>query len=251
MIQTARSVLVADSHSMSRAGLAAMFAGELGIAKVLETGDFASALASAACVPRVGLIVVDLELPGMQGSEGLRRLRLEHPGVLVVVLGARRDRDLVLSALSAGVHGYVPKDMSRDEMRAVFSSVLSGQIYVPPLVSDLAAQPPRPAAVTGTAADSALTERQRDVLRLLAAGRSNKEIARALRIAEGTVKVHIAAAFRILGVHNRVGAAAALREWEASERGERQDPDAEGREEQRPAGNGAPAEARRLRVITG
>lgn len=249
MIQTARSVVVADSHSMSRAGLAGMFAAELGMAEVLETSDFAGALVSIACVPQIGLLAVDFDLPGMGGSEGLRRLRMDHPGVLVVVLGARRDRELVLAALCAGAHGYIPKDMPCDQMCAVFRSVLSGQIYVPPLVSEVAPTPPKPVRAGGAPADAALTERQREVLRLLASGRSNKEIARTLHIAEGTVKVHIAAAFRILGVHNRVGAAAALREWQASEAAATSNPGSATREERPPAGNGNGA--KHLRVITG
>lgn len=248
MIQTARCVIVADSHSMSRAGLAGMFAAEPGIAEVMETSDFAGALTSIACVPRICLIAVDLDLPGMGGSEGVRRLRMEHPGVLVVVLGGRRDRELVLAALCAGAHGYIPKDMTCEEMRAVFRSVLSGQIYVPPLVSEVSATPPKPARGDGKASDAALTDRQREVLRLLASGRSNKEIARALHIAEGTVKVHIAAAFRTLGVHNRVGAAAALRDWQASEAAASPTNGAAPRDERPPAGNGG---AKHLRVITG
>lgn len=251
MVQAMRTVMMADSHSMSRAGFAAMLAGEREIAEVLEASDFAGALGWIARVPRIAMLAVDFDLPGMDGSEGLRRLRTEHPGVLVAVLGARRDRELVLAALSAGVHGFLPKDLPCDEMRAVFRNVLAGQIYVPPLVSDLSAEPFKPAGATGISADSGLTERQRDVLRLLAAGRSNKEIARALHIAEGTVKVHITAAFRILGVHNRVGAAAALREWQAAERAGCPDAGVGAREGQPQTGAGRPVDGRHLRVIIG
>ena len=93
-------------------------------------------------------------------------------------------------------------------MSRAFEAILSGHIYVPPLVSDVTVK----TGVGGghPVSSAALTDRQFEVLKLVAAGRSNKEIARSLFIAEGTVKVHITAAFRALGVHNRVSAAAAL-----------------------------------------
>ena len=95
-------------------------------------------------------------------------------------------------------------------MSRAFESILAGHIYVPPLVSDVTVKPSVSSVVTPSSS-AALTDRQFEVLKLVAAGRSNKEIARSLFIAEGTVKVHITAAFRALGVHNRVSAAAALR----------------------------------------
>lgn len=130
--------------------------------------------------------------------------------MLLVVVASTRDRDLVLQALGAGVHGYVPMDLSAEEMLGAFKSVLSGQIYVPKLMSEVCAKQLAVAPGSGSH-DLSFTDRQSQVLALMTAGRSNKEIARTLHIAEGTVKVHITAAFRVLGVHNRVSAAAAIR----------------------------------------
>ena len=216
MTQAPKQILIADSHSLCRAGLAAMFERDLEIAAVDEVGDFPAMLARLAEAPRIEMLTLDLNLAGMRGTTDLRRLRTEYPRLLVVVVAATRDRELVLDALGAGVHGYVPKDLPADEMLSAFSAVLSGQIYVPALVSDISGMrraEPQPVPREHSAV---LTARQYEVLCLLASGQSNKEIARALRIAEGTVKVHVTAAFRILGVHNRVGAAAALHKWPGS-----------------------------------
>jgi DNA-binding NarL/FixJ family response regulator len=190
-----------------------MFTRDLGIAIVREAGSFAETLTAIARDPDIGMVAVDLGLPGMRSGEGLRQLRMEHPALLVTVVAATGDRDIVLDALCAGVHGYIPKDLPAGEMLDAFRSVLSGHIYVPSHVSDVSAKrvvhvPPR-----AVPHDPGLTERQHEVLQLLAIGKSNKEIARILRIAEGTVKVHITAAFRMLGVHNRVSAAAILLNW--------------------------------------
>lgn len=160
--------------------------------------------------PSIGLVTIDLGLPGLQKSAGLRDLRVRYPDVRVVVVAASRDRDVVLDALGAGVHGYIPKDVSVQETAEALRNVIAGHMYVPSFVSDLTARKEAAADASSPANDAALTSRQFEVLNLLAAGRSNKEIARLLSIAEGTVKVHIAAAFRMLGVHNRVSAAAAM-----------------------------------------
>lgn len=189
-----------------------MLSRDLQIAVIREAASFSEMLAVIARDPEIGLVTINLGLPGLRGGEGLRRLRMDHPSLLVVVVASTRDREPVLDALCAGVHGYIPNDLPTDEMLEAFRTVFSGHIYVPSLVSDVSAT--RPLAETPRAAhENGLTERQHQVLQLLAFGKSNKEIARMLRIAEGTVKVHITAAFRLLGVHNRVSAAAALQNW--------------------------------------
>jgi DNA-binding NarL/FixJ family response regulator len=189
-----------------------MFTRDLGMGIVREAGNFAETLSAIARDAEIGMVVVDLALPGMR-SEGLRQLRTQHPALLVAVVASTGDRDIVLDALCAGVHGYILKDLPANEMLDAFRNVLSGHIHVPAHLSDVS--PKRPVQVPPRAAphDPGLTERQNEVLQLLAVGKSNKEIARVLRIAEGTVKVHITAAFRLLGVHNRVSAAAILLDW--------------------------------------
>lgn len=203
-------ILVADSHPLCREGLTTLFARNLGLSHLIEACDLPTVMAKLAARPSVELVTIDLGLLGARKREGLRDLRVKYPEVRVVVVTASRDRDVVLDSLGAGVHGYIPKDFPVQEMADALRTVLAGQIYVPPFLSDLNVRKTSVANENGGADPASLTGRQLEVLNLLAAGRSNKEIARLLCIAEGTVKVHIAAAFRMLGVHNRVSAVAMM-----------------------------------------
>ena len=204
-----KRIIVADHQPLCRAGLSALLAERLTIGELVQASDFPHTLAAIARSPVTTMVTVNMKLPGMNGVAGLRKLRADHPSLLLVVVAESRERELVLDALCAGVHGYILKDTPVDEMTRAFESILSGHIYVPPLVSDVTTKSAASTVVTPSSS-AALTDRQFEVLKLVAAGRSNKEIARSLFIAEGTVKVHITAAFRALGVHNRVSAAAAL-----------------------------------------
>ncbi len=210
MYSAVSRAVVADHQSLCRAGLADLLTRRVEIPEVIQTSDFLHALRAIERSQVVGLIVVDINLPEMRGVAGLKRLRSEYPSVRVVVVAESRDRDLVLEALCAGVHGYILKDTVPDEIVRAFEMIIAGHVYVPPLVSEIRVK--HKVASSGALRNGvALTERQIEVLDQVAAGRSNKEIARSLEIAEGTVKVHITAAFRALGVHNRVSAAAAMR----------------------------------------
>lgn len=142
---------------------------------------------------------------------GIRGLRHRYPQLCLVIVDWRRDRGAMLRAIDEGAHGFIPKDMEQDEMLQAFRQVMAGQVYVPPLVSYVDVETlDKGSDRSRLASISSLTERQREVLTHMSMGKSNKEIARSLRISESTVKVHVAAAFRLLGVHNRVGAVAAL-----------------------------------------
>jgi DNA-binding NarL/FixJ family response regulator len=204
-------VLVADSQVLCRRGLMAVLQRDVGLTKVVEAGDFTECISAIGSDPAITLAVIDLSLPGMCEVAGLRQLRLHHAGVRVVVVGWSQDRNQVLATLAAGAHAYVFKQSSAADMATAFRAVLGGQIYIPAGVSDVFGSDPVQRPQPQRAGQPILTDRQREVLTLLSAGKSNKEIGRALSIAEGTVKVHIAAAFRVLGVHNRVSAAAALK----------------------------------------
>lgn len=203
-------IVVADHQPLCRVGLTSLLCKQFAIGDIVQASDFPHALAAIARSPPTTMVTVNIELPSMNGISGLRKLRADYPTHLLVVVAESRARELVLDTLCAGVHGYILKDTPADEMTRAFESILDGHIYVPPLVSDVTVKHSGSALLTPTGS-AALTDRQFEVLKLVAAGRSNKEIARSLLIAESTVKVHINAAFRALGVHNRVSAAAALR----------------------------------------
>lgn len=199
--------LVADAHSLSRCGLISLLGSSFSITDFEEATHFSQVLAILDRNPGVRFASIDMGLPGLLGAEGLRELRLKHPSLILVTISEGRERARVLDVLAAGANGYIPRNMAPDEMTAAFRTILSGQIYVPPTVTDVVEAPP---TLRRGRLDQALTTRQREVLQQLMTGQSNREISVALGIAENTVKVHLAAAFRLLGVRNRKGAAAAL-----------------------------------------
>ena len=203
--------IVADDDEFFRMAIAALLVRHLGFARVVETGSLDEALAALAETPGTRLALFDLRMPGMAGAGSVAAVRECHPAVKTVILSASTDRADVLTALSAGSHGYVPKTLGAAEVVRAVGAVLDGAIYVPAFM----AVPPPPAAPSAARSGQAtaggeavLTPRQSEVLGLIVAGRSNKEIARALELGEGTVKVHVAALLRTLGVANRAGAAA-------------------------------------------
>ena len=154
------------------------------------------------------LIVIDLEMVGVT-DEVLHGVRTRNPSAKLAVTYGACDRTRALSALSAGVHGIMPKSMSGEAAAAAFDRVLNGDIFVPLEVIDEPVLTPKrlPPAPTGNC--QSLPKRQREILDLILEGKSNKEIARELGLAEGTVKNHVSVLLRNLGVTNRAGAAVA------------------------------------------
>ena len=193
--------LLADDHEMVRLALKVALAPlgtDLGF---VEAGSAESALAAAAAHADLDLVLIDINMPGMGGLEGVRRLRAAHPTLPVLVCSAAEDPALVRSLLGLGVCGFIPKSDSTTVILQAVKLVLAGGTYVPPRLLDVAS--PAPAAGAPLAS---LTPRQRDVLRLLAEGKPSKVIARELDISESTVKVHLLAVFRALGARNRTEA---------------------------------------------
>ncbi|RZJ01633.1 MAG: response regulator transcription factor [Brevundimonas sp.] len=201
-------ILVADNNPLCRGGLVALLRTSFTELELVEAEDFA-ALAKELTRQPIVMVVLDVDLPGLNAIAGLRLLRMRYPAIRVVALSWADDGHRALNALAAGAHGYIPKTLSAADMLHAFQTVLDGQVYAPTGVSEIARKQ------RDHSDGAALTERQMEVIRLLSAGQSNKEIARSLNIAEGTVKVHVMAAFRLLGVHNRVSAAAAIRDVNA------------------------------------
>ncbi|MBU1837512.1 MAG: response regulator transcription factor [Alphaproteobacteria bacterium] len=197
--------LIADEQPLCREGLISILAQSYSDPVVAQADNFVDVSTALAGGTAIKMLILDLALPGVNGVAGIRQLRAQHPEVRIIVMCSRLRRSLVLDYLAAGVHGCIARSCSSAEMAEAIEVVDRGRIFVPEISSDGGADKFRKPAA------EVLSQRQKEVLAILATGKSNKEIARKLRISEGTVKVHLNAIFRSLGVHNRVGAVTALK----------------------------------------
>jgi len=200
------TVLIADDHQVFRMGLAQLLRRHLKVKKFLEAGCFAEAMEHLQNKD-LTLAIVDLRMPGLAGPKGIAQMRQRRPEAQIVVLSASDCREDILGALAAGVHGYIVKSQQTNQLIDRLRYILSGEIYVPPILAELAETGPTP-EVGRVQPMQSLSHRQRQVLMGLVEGKSNKEIAQALNVAEGTVKMHLAALFRVLGATNRAHAVA-------------------------------------------
>ncbi len=205
-------LLVVDDHPIVREGLAA-FLEQLGPdTAVLQAADASQALALVADHADLDIVILDLALPGLDGLSAIAEFARARPELPVIVLSGSEDAQQARAALARGALGYVPKSASRHTLLSAIRLVLSGEIYVPPLVLGYSEAPKLPARPDRTNSDQPrLTDRQIDVLRRLSEGQPNKMIARDLDLSEKTVKAHVTAIFRALNVVNRTQAAAAGR----------------------------------------
>jgi DNA-binding NarL/FixJ family response regulator len=198
-------LLIADDHPVVRDGLRGMMAAEEDLEVVGEAGNGIEALA---LVPRVrpDVALVDLRMPGLDGVATIRALRERHPEVRVLVLTTfDTDRDVV-SAIEAGATGYLLKDAPRAELfRAVRAAARGESVLAPEVATRLVGQLRDPSG-------QALTQRERQVLELVARGATNREVAARLHVSEATVKTHLVHAFGKLGVSDRTAAVTAALE---------------------------------------
>jgi len=199
--------LVADDHELFRSGLKQLLIDVLGAEDVREAETLDQAIETLTAEGAGDLILVDLRMPGLSGAEDLAALRDGFPDAKVVVVSAWEERAEIIAALSAGVHGYVPKSLSSAEIAGALKAVLDGQIFVPATLGKRDQNEPVRSLRDG---EDKLTTRQKEVLNELLKGQASKEIARTLDIAEGTVKIHLAAIYRALGVRTRAEAIAKL-----------------------------------------
>jgi DNA-binding NarL/FixJ family response regulator len=201
--------LIADDHELFRSGLKQLLLDVIGAEDVREAENLDDAIELLTQGGAGDLVLVDLRMPGMNGAEALAALRDGFPSAKVAVVSAWEERVDILAALAAGVHGYIPKSLSAQQIAEAIKEILDGRIYVPATLGRR--EPGAPISAAATGGGEKLTVRQKEVLDELLKGRSSKEIARALDIAEGTVKIHLAAIYRTMGVRTRAEAIAKLK----------------------------------------
>jgi DNA-binding NarL/FixJ family response regulator len=189
-------ILCADDHPILREGLVAVIGTQPDMSVVAEASDGAAALEQYR-EHRPEIVVMDLMMPGVDGIEATRRICQEFPGARVIVLTTYEGDEDIHRALEAGAQAYLLKDMFRTELLKTIRDVQAGKRHIPPPVAArLAEHTPR----------IPLTPRELEVLKLMAAGRSNKEISSALNIATDTTKIHVKNIFLKLDVRDRTQA---------------------------------------------
>ncbi len=201
-------VLLIDDHALFRVGLLELLE-RRGIEVVDAVGDSDVGLRlTRDCAPDV--VLLDLRMPGPGGLKILKQIRDEEMDRRVAILTTSTEEQDLITSLQAGANGYLLKDMEPDELVAALTDIVAGKTVVAPELTGILAravrQEPAPAA-PAQASHSELTPREQEILCHLAAGQSNKAIARELGISDGTVKLHVKAILRKLAVHSRVEAA--------------------------------------------
>ena len=200
------TVVVADDQSAVREGLVLLLGTLPGIAVIGEAEDGEAAV-EAVATKNPQVVLMDLNMPRCDGVEATRRIRASHPQTQVVVLTTYSDDDSIIAALQAGALGYLTKDATRAEIGRAVLAAAAGQAVLDPAVQQrllsAAVRGPAAAPAGPAPADDDLTPREAEVLRLIAAGKSNREIARALFVSEATVKTHVNRIFAKTGSRDR------------------------------------------------
>jgi DNA-binding NarL/FixJ family response regulator len=196
-------IVLADDHNVVRAGLKALIDSQPTMEVVGEAGDGVEVLAQADAV-RPDLVVMDLSMPRLNGLEATQQLRARFPELHVLVLSVHEDATYLRRALEAGATGYVLKRAAADSLIGAIREVSEGRVYLDPALAATLAQSVLGVGRAGAAATIALSEREAAVLRLIAQGYSNKEIAAQLDLSVKTVETYKARAMEKLALANRV-----------------------------------------------
>lgn len=196
MIPASLKIMVVDDHYLVRMGLASIIAVEpdMTVCAEASSGEQAQALFR---MHRPDVTLMDLRLPGMNGAETIQAIRREVPEARFVMLSTYVCDEEIYGALQAGAMAYLVKSVQRDELTTAIRKAAAGQRHIPPEVA---------ARLADRVAGSQLSSREIEVLRLLVSGRRNREVATALDITEGTVKLHVSSILGKLGAEDRTEA---------------------------------------------
>jgi DNA-binding NarL/FixJ family response regulator len=200
-------VLLCDDQDVVREGLRAILGTVPGFEVVGAAADGAEAVELAGTT-NPDIVLMDLNMPGVSGINATRMIREKHPAVKVLVLTTYDADEWVFDAIRAGASGYLLKDTPRAHLIKAIEGTLAGHTFVDPTVAGkLFTQIADPTLTRDTTLAASLSQRERDVLRLLARGLSNAEIANQLYLSEGTIRNYVSALFEKLGVTDRTRAA--------------------------------------------
>ncbi|MDO8292935.1 MAG: response regulator transcription factor [Gallionella sp.] len=204
-------ILLVDDHALFRDGMRYVLQQLPEEVEILEAGNFPDGLKLATQHPELDLALLDLNMPGSEGPISIRFFHQRYPHIPVVVISGEEGRGYMEKVMNYGAMGFVCKSSTASVMLSALNLVLSGGVYIPPQLlrqyGEIAGKEPdvtdRRSLHTN---EYGLTQRQMQVLTHLAAGLSNKEIAEAIHLAEGTIKIHVAAVYQTLRVNNRMEA---------------------------------------------
>jgi NarL family two-component system response regulator LiaR len=200
-------ILICDDQAIVREGLEMMLKLEKDIEVVGIAGDGAAAVEIAG-QKKPDMVLMDLKMPVMNGVEATRQIRTKYPEIKVLVLTTYADDEWVFDAIQAGASGYLLKDTPRDEVIKAIKGTLSGKTYIDPAVAGkVLRQASSHQTQPATNITSQLTDRETEVLRLIARGFSNKDISERLFLSEGTIRNHVSSILAKLGVSDRTQAA--------------------------------------------
>jgi len=201
-------ILIVDDHALVRRGLYHVVKEGFPDADVVEAESSAAALEVLRATKAFDLALVDVRMPDLDGLELLRVVKGEWPDVPVIMLSTYENAPYVKRALADGAAGYLLKDATPEDLSQAINVAMSGSgnVLSPRVIQNLF-EDQESSSSNGRRSEYSLTQREHDILALLAEGRSNREIAGALYLSEKTVKAHLAAIFRKLGVTNRTQAA--------------------------------------------
>ncbi|HEY6093981.1 MAG TPA: response regulator transcription factor [Gallionellaceae bacterium] len=192
-------ILLADDHAIVRNGLKQIIAGASDLQVIGEAASGAEVLELARRTPP-DLLLLDMTMPGISGAELIRRLRADHPNIPVLVLSMHNEAQVVSRALKAGASGYVTKDSDQEILLAGIRKVAAGNRYIDPALVDAMVFDGNAAA--DAAPHAALTERELQVLEMLASGQSLTAIAESLHLSAKTISAHKAHLMQKLGIDN-------------------------------------------------
>jgi len=201
-------VLLADDHALVRAGIRALLVGLPDVESVVEAGDGQEALVVLR-ETKPDLALIDIAMPGLNGLELAARVGREAPGTRLVILSMHGTPAHVAQALRAGVSGYLLKDAAADELPVLLRAVMRGETYLSPAISKQVVDGylgrVTPDVAAGADGAEVLTSRQREILQLVAEGKSTKEVAQLLDLSAKTVETHRGQIMERLGIHELAG----------------------------------------------